>query len=78
MKLYRWYSEEICMGGVTASFGNETEEDVVAKVEGYIVNTFDDMKFAPQNIEDLRISVWLVEEDDDYNECYPMTVATHY
>ena len=78
MKLYRWYSEAICMGGVTAAPNEATKEDATAEVENYIVNTFDDMKFAPQNIEDLKIVVWPIEEDDDYNEWYPLTIATHY
>lgn len=78
MKFYRWYSEEICMGGVTASPNGANQEDIVAEVENYIINTFNDMKFAPQNIEDLRITIWPIEEDDDYNEWYPTTIATHY
>jgi hypothetical protein len=66
------------MGGVTVAPVGATNEDVIAEVNNYIVNTFDDMKFAPQNIEDLLISAWPIEEDDDYNEWYPTTIATHY
>ena len=80
MKLYRWYSEKLCMGGITAHPINTTREVIIHEVYNYIVDTFDDMKFAPQQytVGGLMISVWPIESDDDYNECYPTTVATHY
>ena len=78
MKIYRWYAEAIHMGGVTAAPNGATEDDVISEINNYIINTFNDMKFAPQNIEDIRISAWPIEEDDDYNEWYPTTLATHY
>lgn len=80
MKLYRWYSEKICMGGITVAPNDATKEDVVSEIYNYIVNTFNDMKFAPQQytIDELMISAWNVEEDDDYNDWYPTTIATHY
>lgn len=80
MKLYRWHSEKLCMGGITAHTINTTREEIVHEVYNYIVNAFDDMKFAPQQytLAGLMISIWPIELDDDYNECYPNTIATHY
>mgnify|MGYP003296945237 CR=1 FL=1 len=80
MKLFRWYSDKICMGGITGAPNDATKEDVMSEVYNYIINTFDDMKFAPQyyTMDELMIDVWPIEEDDDYNECYPNTIATHY
>ena len=78
MKIYRWYAEAINMSGITATPDGATKEDMKAEIDNYIVNTFNDMKFAPQFIEDLQISVWPIEEDDDYNDWYPTTIATNY
>lgn len=78
MKIYRWYSEALGMSGVTAACDSATKEDVVAEVEAYIDNTFDDTKMAPQFVDDLMISVWPIEDDDDYNEICPTTLAISY
>lgn len=80
MKIYRWYSEKLCMGGITAHTPNTSEEEIIREVYNYIVDTFDDMKFKPQQytLIELEIVVWLIDMDDDYNECYPNTIATHY
>ena len=80
MKIYRWYSEKLCMGGITAHITNTSIENIVNEIYNYIIDTFDDMKFAPQyyTIDELMISVWPIEEDDDYNECYHNTIATNY
>ena len=80
MKLFRWYSEKLHMGGITGAPNDATKEDVVSEVYNYIINTFDDMKFAPQyyTVDELNFSVWPIEEDDDDNEWYPSTIATHY
>lgn len=80
MKLFRWYSEKLCMGGITAHLPYVCEEDIVKEIYEYIINTFDDMKFAPQQytIAELEIVVWPIDTDDDYNECYPNTIATNY
>ena len=78
MKIYRWYAEAINMGGITAAPDGATQEDMKAEIDNYIVNTFNDMKFAPQYIDDLKISVWPIEEDDDFNDWYPTTIAISY
>ena len=78
MKIYRWYAEAISMSGVTVAPDGATKEDMKSEIDNYIINTFNDMKFAPQFIEDLQISVWPIEEDDDYNDWYPTTIATNY
>ena len=80
MKLYRWYSEKLCMGGVTAQLPSVCEEDIIREVYNYIVDTFNDMKFAPQQytLAGLEICVWPIENDDDYNECYPTTIVAYY
>lgn len=78
MKIYRWYAEAIGMSGITAAPDGATQEDMKSEIDNYIVNTFNDMKFAPQYIDDLQISVWPIEEDDDFNEWYPTTIATNY
>ncbi len=78
MKIYRWYAEAINMSGITAAPDGATKEDMKAEIDNYIVNTFNDMKFAPQYIDDLLISVWPIEEDDDFNDWYPTTIATGY
>ncbi len=78
MKIYRWYSEALGMSGVTAAYDSATKEDVIMEVEAYIDNTFDDTKMAPQFVDDLMISVWLIEEDDDYNPIFETTIAIHY
>jgi hypothetical protein len=80
MKLFRWYSEKLHMGGITAHTTNTTREEVINEVYNYIIDAFDDMKFAPQQytLAGLMISIWPIELDDDYNECYPNTIATHY
>lgn len=78
MKIYRWYAEAINMSGITAAPDGATQEDMKAEIDNYIVNTFNDMKFAPQYIDDLKISVWPIEEDDDFNDWYPTTIAISY
>ena len=80
MKIYRWYAETIGMGGLTAHAPNTSEQEIIETVYNYIIDSFDDMKFNPQQytIEGLEICVWPIELDDDYNECYPNTVATSY
>ena len=78
MKIYRWYAEAIGMSGITVAPNDATKEDMKAEIDNYIINTFNDMKFAPQFIEDLQISVWPIEEDDDFNDWYPTTIATSY
>ena len=78
MKIYRWYAEAIGMSGVTVAPNDATKEDMKAEIDNYIINTFNDMKFAPQFIEDLQISVWHIEEDDDFNDWYPTTLAISY
>lgn len=78
MKIYRWYSEEFGMGGFTVAKNEATKTDVITEVYNYIVDTFSDMESAPKNIEDLLISVWAIEDDDDFNELYPNTIAAHY
>ena len=74
MKLYRWYSETFNMSGVTAADYIATESDVVMEVEAYIDNTFDEAKL----VDDLLISVWSIENDDDFNEMFPTTIAVSY
>jgi hypothetical protein len=68
------------MGGITAHASNVSEKDIAEEIYNYIVDTFDDMKFAPQQytLEELKIDIWPIEDDDDYNECYPLTIATNY
>lgn len=78
MKIYRWYSEALNMSGITAAPHNAEKEDVIAEVEAYIDNTFDDTKLAPQFVDDLLISVWPIEEDDDFNDICPTTIAVSY
>ena len=80
MKIYRWYSEKICMGGITGAPNDATRDDIINEVYNYIINTFNDMKFAPQQytVQELMISAWPIEEDDDYNDWYPSTIATNY
>ena len=78
MKMYRWYSDTISMGGVTVAPSGATTAEIEEEVKNYILDTFDDMKFISKFKENPEISVWLIEEDDDFNECYPGTIATHY
>lgn len=78
MKIYRWYSDALGMSGVTAACDCATKEDVIMEVEAYIDNTFDDTKMAPQFIDDLAISVWSIEDDDDYNDMFSTTLAISY
>ena len=40
MKIYRWYSEKLHMGGITAHEINTTREEVFNEVYNYIVNYF--------------------------------------
>jgi hypothetical protein len=74
MKIYRWYSEALDCGGVTAAYHSATTEIVIAEVEMYIDNTFKNA----QLVDDLLISVWPIEEDDDFNELCPNTIAVSY
>ena len=80
MKIYRWYAEKIGMGGLTAHTPGTSNQEIIETVYNYIIDSFDDMKFSPQQytVEELRIDVWPIDMDDDYNVCYPNTVATHY
>ena len=80
MKIYRWYAQKIGMGGLTAHTASTEDKEIIETVYNYIIDTFDDMKFSPQQytVENLGIVVWPINTDDDYNECYPNTVATNY
>ena len=74
MKIYRWYEERMGMSGVTVTHPAATETDVLAEVESYIDNTFADAA----KYDELFITVWPIEEDDDYNSWCPTTIATNY
>ena len=74
MKIYRWYSETLNMSGITVANESATEEDIIAEVECYIDNTFND---AAQH-DDLLISVWPIKDDDDFNELCSTTIAVNY
>ena len=74
MKIYRWYEEQMCMSGFTVAGPADTKEDVVSEIESYIDNTFPDAA----KYDELFISVWSIEEDDDYNAWCPTTIATGY
>ena len=78
MKIYRWYSEALNMSGITVANDGVAKEDLIPEIECYIDNTFDDTKLAPQFVDDLLISVWPIEEDDDFNELCPNTIAVSY
>lgn len=74
MKIYRWYSEALNMSGITAANDGTTKEDLMPEIECYIDNTFDEAN----SIADLMVSVWPIEEDEDFYNVCPTTIAISY
>ena len=74
MKVYRWYAEAINMSGITMANEHTTAEDIISEVECYIDNTFDDAS----QCDDFLISVWPIEDDDNWNILCPTTIAVSY
>lgn len=54
---------------------NDNEDEIRVEVENYVNDTFSDSNMTC-NITD--ITLWRFEHDDDYNECFPTTIATNY
>lgn len=75
MKIYRWYSDAICMGGVVAVHNGQVD-GIKQRVFAYITKTFQDVQLICADDMDLRI--WPIEEDMDYNKQCPGVVATSY
>jgi hypothetical protein len=75
MKIYRWYSEAICMGGVIAVCKGQ-EDGIKQRVVEYITQTFNDVQ--ETCADELELCVWPIEEDMDYNKQCRGVVATSY
>lgn len=77
MNIYRWYTEALCVSGVTCA---ETKELATKQVNDYLVEVFpwDADELYDNGYIDLELQVWPIEEDDIYCKQYPMTIATSY
>ena len=74
MILYRWYISKLGMSGVILA-RNDNEDEIKVEVENYVNDTFSDSNMTCNTMD---ITLWKIENDDDYNECYPNTIATNY
>ena len=77
MNIYRWYSEALHIGGITyAKHADIAREQAF----GYLKDIFpwDDEEIRDKGYEDIKLLVWSITEDCDYDTKHPMTVATSY
>ena len=77
MNVYKWYSDALCIGGITCARGIETAKE---QAFDYLKNVFpwDEDKLRDKGYNDIKLDVWPITEDDDYDTKHPLTVATHY
>ena len=77
MNVYRWYSEALCIGGITcANCTNVAKEQALC----YLKDAFpwDNEELKEKGYDDIELLVWPITEDCDYDAKHPMTVATSY
>ena len=77
MNIYRWYSDALCIGGITCAKNTDIAKE---QALGYLKDKFpwDDEELHDKGYEDIALDVWPMVEDDDYDAKHPMTVATSY
>lgn len=72
--MYRWYISKLGMSGVIFA-RNDNENEIRVEVKNYVNDTFSDSNMTCGIMD---IALWKIENDDDYNECFPTTIATNY
>lgn len=77
MNVYRWYTDVLCIGGITCA---RNIEDATAQAFDYLKHKFpwNEESIRELGYEDICLDVWPITDDDDYDTKHPMTVATHY
>ena len=77
MNVYRWYSHALCIGGITCAKHIDTAKE---QALSYLKDVFpwNDEEIHNKGYKDIKLQVWPITEDCDYDTKHPMTVATSY
>lgn len=77
MNIYRWYSDALCIGGITCA---RHIADAEKQAFDYLKHKFpwNEESIMERGYEDIRLDVWSITDDDDYDTEHPLTVATSY